>query len=55
MNARASCEYDASDAVGWGTTLTLMPVSFVNRVASAMSRVWPLPTESPTNVIVWPP
>jgi hypothetical protein len=32
-----------------------MPVSFVNRFASAVSRTWPLPTESPTNVIFWPP
>ena len=35
--------------------MTLMPVSFVNRVASAMSRVCPPPTESPMNVIDWPP
>ena len=32
-----------------------MPVSFENRVASAMSRVCPPPTESPMNVIDWPP
>ena len=32
-----------------------MPVSFVNWVASAMSRVCPPPTESPMNVIDWPP
>ena len=44
-NARASCEYDASDAAGCGTTLTLMPVSFENRFASARSRTWPPPTE----------
>ena len=37
-NALASCEYDASDAAGCGTTFTLMPVSFVNLVASARSR-----------------
>ena len=54
-NARASCEYAASDAAGCGVTLTLIPVSFVNRLASATSRTWPLPTESPTNVIFCPP
>ena len=54
-NARASCEYAASDAAGCGVTLTLIPVSFVKRFASARSRTWPLPTESPTNVIFWPP
>src|SRR5262245_65675912 len=54
-NARASCAYDWSEADGCGTTLTLMPVSFVNRLASAVSRTWPFPTESPTNVIVCPP
>src|SRR5689334_5985426 len=54
-NARASCAYDASDADGCGTTDTLMPVSFVKRFASAVSRTWPLPTESPTNVIFCPP
>src|SRR5262245_10863389 len=54
-NARASCAYDWSDADGCGTTFTLIPVSFVNRLASAVSRTWPLPTESPTNVIVCPP
>ena len=37
-NARTSCEYDASDAAGCGTTFTLMPVSLVNRFASARSR-----------------
>ena len=37
-NARASCEYDASEAAGCGTTFTLMPVSFVNLVANARSR-----------------
>ena len=31
------------------------PVSFENRVASATSRIWPPPTESPMNVIDWPP
>ena len=36
---RASCEYDASDAAGCGTTFTLIPVSFVNCFASATSRV----------------
>jgi|SRR5437763_2952387 len=50
-NARASCAYDASLAAGCGTTLILIPVSFVNRLASATSRTWPFPTESPTNVI----
>ena len=50
-NARASCEYDWSDAAGCGTTLTLMPVSCVKRLASLASRTWPLPTESPTKVI----
>src|SRR5262249_53597255 len=54
-NALASCEYDASEAAGCGTTLTLMPVSFVNRPARAKSRWWPPPTESPTKVIDWPP
>ena len=54
-NARTSCEYDASDAAGCGTTFTLMPVSFVNRCASIRSRLCELPTESPTKVIVWPP
>src|SRR5947207_1211246 len=54
-NARTSCEYDASDAAGCGTTLTLIPVSFENRDASARSRVCPPPTESPTKVIDWPP
>src|ERR1043166_7357669 len=53
-NARASCEYDWSDAAGCGTTLTLMPVSFENRLASAVSRTLPAPTESPTNVIFCP-
>src|SRR3954452_6751274 len=48
-NARASCAYDWSDADGCGTTVTLIPVSFVNSVASAVSRTWPFPTESPTN------
>ena len=38
-NTRASCEYDASDAVGCGTTFTLIPVSFVNCFASATSRL----------------
>ena len=32
-----------------------MPVSFENSVASAASRVCPPPTESPMNVIDWPP
>src|SRR6476661_1885378 len=32
-----------------------MPVAFENRVASAVSRVCPPPTESPMNVIDWPP
>src|SRR5262245_2185894 len=54
-NARASCAYDWSDAAGCGTTFTLIPVSFVNRLASATSRRWLSPTESPTNVIFWPP
>ena len=54
-NARASCAYDWSDAAGCGTTLTLIPVFFVNCLASAVSRTWPFPTESPTNVIVCPP
>src|SRR5205085_5854993 len=50
-----SCEYDASDAAGCGTTFTLIPVSFVKRVASASSRLCELPTESPMNLIFWPP
>ena len=50
-----SCEYDWSEAAGCGTTLTLIPVSFENRFASAVSRLLPSPTESPTNVIFWPP
>src|SRR4029453_5279321 len=50
-NARTSCAYDWSDAAGCGTTVTLMPVSLVNRLASAVSRLFPSPTESPTNVI----
>src|SRR5512132_4022996 len=54
-NARASCAYDWSDADGCGTTSTLIPVSFVNRVASAVSRTLPFPTETPTNVIDCPP
>src|SRR6476661_7047650 len=54
-NARASCAYDWSDAAGCGTTLTLIPVFFVNCLASAVSRTWPFPTESPTKVIVCPP
>src|SRR5215831_7632751 len=54
-NARASCAYDWSDADGCGTTLTLIPVFLVNCLASAMSRTWPFPTESPTNVIFCPP
>ena len=54
-NALASCEYDASDAAGCGTTFTLMPVCFENFFASARSRACPPPTESPTNVIVCPP
>src|SRR4026209_406068 len=54
-NARASCEYDASEAAECGTTLTLIPVSFVKRFASAMSRTWPLPTGSPTRVLFCPP
>ena len=54
-NARASCAYDWSDAAGCGTTLTLIPVFFVNCLASAVSRTLPFPTESPTNVIVCPP
>ena len=37
-NILTSCEYDASEAVGCGTTLTLMPVSFEKRLASARSR-----------------
>src|SRR2546423_7950551 len=53
-NARTSCEYDASEAAGCGTTFTLIPVSFVKRVASSRSRLCELPTESPTNVIFWP-
>src|SRR5581483_1008525 len=53
--ARASCEYEASEAAGWGTTFTLMPVSRVKRAASMRSRLCELPTESPTKVIVWPP
>src|SRR5438093_8161668 len=54
-NARASCEYDWSEAAGCGVTFTLMPVSLVNRLASAVSRLFPSPTESPTNVMLWPP
>ena len=37
-NTLTSCEYDASEAVGCGTTFTLMPVSFEKRLASARSR-----------------
>src|SRR3954452_16523884 len=55
VNTRASCEYDASDAVGCGTTFTLMPVCCENFFARATSRVCPPPTESPMNVIDWPP
>ena len=54
-NALASCEYDASDAAGCGTTFTLMPVCWVNFFASARSRWWLPPTESPMNVIDCPP
>src|SRR6185295_20392722 len=54
-NVLASCEYDASDAAGCGTTFTLIPVCCENFFASARSRTWPPPTESPTNVIVCPP
>src|SRR5262245_15794428 len=54
-NARASCEYDASEAVGCGTTFTLIPVCAENFFASARSRWFPPPTESPMNVIDWPP
>src|SRR5712691_7863681 len=50
-NARASCAYDWSEAAGCGTTLTLMPVSWVNRLARLVSRTCPFPTESPTKVI----
>src|SRR5262245_6738904 len=53
--ALTSCEYDWSEAAGCGTTFTLMPVSLVKRLASFESRMWPSPTESPTNVICWPP
>ena len=54
-NARASCEYDASEAAGCGTTFTLIPVCCENFFASAVSRWCPPPTESPMNVIVCPP
>ena len=37
-NARASCEYAWSDAAGCGSTVTLIPVSCVNRLASLVSR-----------------
>src|SRR5215212_3105180 len=54
-NARASCEYDASEADGCGTRLTLMPVSFLKRATSLRSRLWLAPTAaSPTKVIFWP-
>src|SRR2546423_4838394 len=54
-NALASCAYDWSDAAGCGSTVTLIPVSLLNRVASAVSRLFPSPTESPTKVMLWPP
>src|SRR3954467_730262 len=54
-NALASCEYEASEAAGCGTTFTLIPVCCENFFASATSRACPPPTESPTNVIVCPP
>src|SRR6266566_5610671 len=51
----ASCEYEASEAAGCGTTLTWIPVSVWNRFASARSRLWLPPTAlSPTNVIFCP-
>src|SRR2546421_853703 len=54
-NALASCAYDWSDAAGCGSTVTLIPVSLLNRLASAVSRLFPSPTESPTKVMLWPP
>src|SRR5436189_3732066 len=54
-NALASCEYDWSDAAGCGVTLTLIPVSLLNRLASAVSRLFPSPTESPMKVMLCPP
>src|SRR2546430_985527 len=53
-NALASCEYDWSDAAGCGVTFTLMPVSLLNRLASAVSRLFPSPTESPMKGMLWP-
>src|SRR3954447_16634453 len=54
-NALTSCAYDWSQAARCGTTLTLMPVSLENRLASARSGLWPSPPESPTKVIFWAP
>ena len=55
-NVRASCEYAASEATGWGTSLTLMPVSLENFATSSWSRVCDLPTgPSPRNVMLRPP
>src|SRR5439155_23788556 len=53
-NALASCAYDWSDAAGCGLTVTLIPVSLLNRLASAVSRLLPSPTESPTKVMLCP-
>src|SRR5512134_3647565 len=55
-NVRASCEYDADESTGCGTSFTLTPVSFWNCATSILSRVWLLPTgPSPRNVTVVPP
>src|SRR4051812_20143121 len=52
---RANCEYEASEADGCGTSLTLMPVSCWNLATSFRSRLWLEPTAaSPTNSIFWP-
>ena len=34
-NVRASCEYDADESAGCGTSLTLMPVSLENLATSS--------------------
>src|ERR687897_72150 len=46
---RASWAYEASEAAGCGMSLTLIPVSLVNRATSCRSRLWLGPTPaSPT-------
>src|SRR5262245_11319145 len=53
--SRASCAYESVDAWGWAMTLTLIPVSLVNRAASARSRLCVRPMLSPMKVIDCPP